>query len=46
MLDLLDRVQSSRIRGMLSSAVRVLRPQGGPEVTSLLARYEELPPGT
>ncbi|MET7952821.1 tetratricopeptide repeat protein [Streptomyces sp. NPDC019826] len=45
-LDLLDRVQSSRIRGMLSSAVRVLRPQGGPEVTSLLARYEELPPGT
>ncbi|WP_405694617.1 tetratricopeptide repeat protein [Streptomyces sp. NBC_01185] len=43
-LDLLDRVQSSRIRGMLSSAVRVLRPQGGPEVTALLARYEELPP--
>lgn len=45
-LDLLDRVQSSRIRGMLSSAVRVLRPQGGPEVTALLARYEELPPVT
>ncbi|MFJ9059098.1 tetratricopeptide repeat protein [Streptomyces sp. NPDC102409] len=43
-LDLLDRVQSSRIRGMLSSAVRVLRPQGGPEVAALLARYEELPP--
>ncbi|MFJ8866986.1 tetratricopeptide repeat protein [Streptomyces sp. NPDC102473] len=45
-LDLLDRVQSSRIRGMLSSAVRVLRPQGGPEVAALLARYEELPPAT
>ncbi|MFC8224567.1 tetratricopeptide repeat protein [Streptomyces sp. NPDC057287] len=45
-LDLLDRVQSSRIRGMLSSAVRVLRPQGGPEVAALLARYEELPPVT
>ncbi|MFE7749359.1 tetratricopeptide repeat protein [Streptomyces sp. NPDC057428] len=44
-LDLLDRVQSSRIRGMLASAVRVLRPRGGPEVTALLARYEELPPG-
>ena len=43
-LDLLDRVQSSRIRGMLASAVRVLRPRGGPEVTSLLSRYEELPP--
>ncbi|MFJ4837644.1 tetratricopeptide repeat protein [Streptomyces sp. NPDC088746] len=43
-LDLLDRVQSSRIRGMLASAVRVLRPRGGPEVTALLARYEELPP--
>ncbi|MFC9943225.1 tetratricopeptide repeat protein [Streptomyces pratensis] len=45
-LDLLDRVQSSRIRGMLASAVRVLRPRGGPEVTALLARYEELPPIT
>ncbi|WP_405662734.1 tetratricopeptide repeat protein [Streptomyces sp. NBC_01166] len=45
-LDLLDRVQSSRIRGMLASAVRVLRPRGGPEVTALLARYEELPPDT
>ncbi|MFI2783039.1 tetratricopeptide repeat protein [Streptomyces sp. ALB3] len=43
-LDLLDRVQSSRIRGILASAVRVLRPRGGPEVTALLARYEELPP--
>ncbi|MGW0787534.1 tetratricopeptide repeat protein [Streptomyces sp. NPDC002911] len=43
-LDLLDRVQSTRIRGMLASAVRVLRPRGGPEVTALLARYEELPP--
>ncbi|MFD4033617.1 tetratricopeptide repeat protein [Streptomyces sp. NPDC058637] len=44
-LDLLDRVQSSRIRGMLASAVRVLRPRGGPEVAALLDRYEELPPG-
>ncbi|MET9589554.1 tetratricopeptide repeat protein [Streptomyces sp. NPDC006516] len=43
-LDLLDRVRSSRIRGMLASAVRALRPRGGPEVTALLARYEELPP--
>ncbi|MEU9358092.1 tetratricopeptide repeat protein [Streptomyces sp. NPDC048301] len=43
-LDLLDRVQSSRIRGMLASAVRVLRPQGGREVAALLDRYEELPP--
>ncbi|MEU1124073.1 tetratricopeptide repeat protein [Streptomyces sp. NPDC005899] len=43
-LDLLDRVQSSRIRSMLASAVRVLRPRGGPEVTALLDRYEELPP--
>lgn len=45
-LDLLDRVQSSRIRGMLASAVRVLRPRGGPEVAALLDRYEELPPST
>ncbi|MEU1483724.1 tetratricopeptide repeat protein [Streptomyces sp. NPDC005752] len=44
-LDLLDRVQSARIRGMLASAVRVLRPHGGPEVAALLSRYEELPPG-
>lgn len=44
-LDLLDRVRSSRIRGILASTVQVLRPQGGPEVTALLARYEELPPG-
>lgn len=44
-LDLLDRVQSARIRGMLASAVRVLRPHGGQEVTALLSRYEELPPG-
>ncbi|MFD9498900.1 tetratricopeptide repeat protein [Streptomyces sp. NPDC060035] len=43
-LDLLDRVQSSRIRGMLASAVRVLRPRGGPEVAAFLERYEELPP--
>ena len=42
-LDLLDRVRSSRIRGMLAGAVRVLRPQGGPDVTTLLARYDELP---
>ncbi|WP_406395015.1 tetratricopeptide repeat protein [Streptomyces sp. NBC_00887] len=44
-LDLLDRVQSSRIRGMLESAVRVLRPRGGAEVVAFLERYEELPPG-
>ncbi|MFF2726451.1 tetratricopeptide repeat protein [Streptomyces sp. NPDC058008] len=44
-LDLLDRVRSARIRGMLASAVRALGPGGGPEVTALLARYEELPPG-
>ncbi|WP_406148813.1 tetratricopeptide repeat protein [Streptomyces sp. NBC_01012] len=43
-LDLLDRVRSSRIRGMLDGAVRVLRPRGGPEVAALLSRYEELPP--
>lgn len=43
-LDLLDRVQSSRIRGMLASAVRVLSPGGGPEVVAFLERYEELPP--
>ncbi|MFH9468650.1 tetratricopeptide repeat protein [Streptomyces clavifer] len=45
-LDLLDRVQSSRIRGMLASVVRVLRPRGGPEVAALLDRYEELPAST
>jgi tetratricopeptide (TPR) repeat protein len=43
-LDLLDRVQSARIRGMLASAVRVLRPRGCPEVSALLARCEGLPP--
>ncbi|AEN10187.1 MULTISPECIES: hypothetical protein [unclassified Streptomyces] len=41
-LDLLERVQSSRIRGMLSETVRALGPQGGPEVTALLNRYEAL----
>ncbi|MFE8006395.1 tetratricopeptide repeat protein [Streptomyces sp. NPDC057418] len=45
-LDLLGRVRSSRIRGMLASAVRVLRPRGGPEVAALLERYEELPRST
>ncbi|WP_069172907.1 transcriptional regulator [Streptomyces griseus] len=43
-LDLLDQVRSSRIRGMLASAVCVLRPRGGPEVAALLNRYDGLPP--
>lgn len=42
-LDLLRRVQSSRIRVMLTDTVRALRPQGGPEVAALLNRYEALP---
>ncbi|MCW8217774.1 MULTISPECIES: tetratricopeptide repeat protein [Streptomyces] len=42
-LDLLERVQSSRVRGMLATTVRALGPQGGPEVTALLNRYEALP---
>lgn len=40
-LDLLDQVQSSRIRGMLAEAVTVLTPRAGgtPEVTSFLDRH-------
>ncbi|MEV7232597.1 tetratricopeptide repeat protein [Streptomyces sp. NPDC051020] len=42
-LDLLDQVQSSRIRAMLSGAVRVLRAQrGSPEVAGLLERCGEM----
>ncbi|MEU0836683.1 tetratricopeptide repeat protein [Streptomyces sp. NPDC005969] len=42
-LDLLDQVQSSRIRAMLSEAVRVLRAQrGSPEVAGLLERCGEM----
>lgn len=41
-LDLLDQVQSSRIRAMLASAVRVLRAQSGsPAVTDFVSRYAE-----
>ncbi|MGW8486958.1 tetratricopeptide repeat protein [Streptomyces sp. NPDC055886] len=40
-LDLLTRVQSSRIRGMLAGAVRVLGSRAGaPEVSSFLTRHE------
>ncbi|MFJ6512144.1 tetratricopeptide repeat protein [Streptomyces sp. NPDC091406] len=46
-LDLLTRVQSSRIRGMLAGAVRVLGPRAGaPEVSSFLTRHESGPSGT
>ncbi|MEW2484981.1 tetratricopeptide repeat protein [Streptomyces sp. NPDC048411] len=42
-LDLLDQVQSSRIRAMLSGAVRVLQAQrGSPEVAGLLERCGEM----
>jgi hypothetical protein len=42
-LDLLDQVQSSRIRAMLAGAVRVLRAQrGSPEVAVLRERCGEL----
>lgn len=42
-LDLLDHVQSSRIRAMLAGAVRVLRAQrGSPEVAVLLERCGEM----
>ncbi|MFE2977670.1 tetratricopeptide repeat protein [Streptomyces sp. NPDC059258] len=45
-LDLLTRVQSSRIRGMLAGAVRVLGPRAGaPEVSSFLTRHESGPSG-
>ncbi|MET8060592.1 tetratricopeptide repeat protein [Streptomyces microflavus] len=42
-LDLLDRVQSSRIRGMVAGAVRVLegRPGGVPGAASFLTRHRE-----
>ncbi|MGW8884412.1 tetratricopeptide repeat protein [Streptomyces sp. NPDC055749] len=41
-LDLLDQVQSSRIRGMLASAVRVLRAQtASSAVTDFVDRYGE-----
>lgn len=42
-LDLLDQVQSSRIRAMLAGAARVLRAQrGSPEVAGLLERCGEM----
>jgi len=42
-LDLLERVQSSRIRGMVAGAVRVLeaRPGGVPGAESFLTRHRE-----
>ncbi|MFE9010776.1 tetratricopeptide repeat protein [Streptomyces cyaneofuscatus] len=42
-LDLLDRVQSSRIRGMVAGAVRVLEGRGGgvSAATSFLTRHRE-----
>ncbi|MFD4178213.1 tetratricopeptide repeat protein [Streptomyces anulatus] len=45
-LDLLTRVQSSRIRGMLAGAARVLEPRAGAApVASFLTRHRESPPG-
>ncbi|MFE7141550.1 tetratricopeptide repeat protein [Streptomyces sp. NPDC057644] len=45
-LDLLTRVQSSRIRGMLAGAVRVLGPRAGASgVSSFLTRHESGPSG-
>ncbi|MFE3389106.1 tetratricopeptide repeat protein [Streptomyces anulatus] len=45
-LDLLTRVQSSRIRGMLAGAARVLEPRAGAApVASFLTRHQESPPG-
>ncbi|MFJ6807904.1 tetratricopeptide repeat protein [Streptomyces anulatus] len=45
-LDLLPRVQSSRIRGMLAGAARVLEPRAGAApVASFLTRHQESPPG-
>ncbi|MET9663142.1 tetratricopeptide repeat protein [Streptomyces sp. NPDC006510] len=42
-LDLLDRVQSTRIRAMLAAAVEVLTQQRGvPEVRGFLERYAEM----
>ncbi|MCX4969534.1 tetratricopeptide repeat protein [Streptomyces sp. NBC_00654] len=41
-LDLLDRVQSSRIRGMLAGAARVLEPRSGAAgVAAFLARHAD-----
>ncbi|MEW2069387.1 tetratricopeptide repeat protein [Streptomyces sp. NPDC007346] len=42
-LDLLSRVRSSRIRGMVAGTVRVLeaRPGGGPGAASFLTRHRE-----
>ncbi|MFF9570717.1 tetratricopeptide repeat protein [Streptomyces sp. NPDC014685] len=49
-LDLLDRVRSTRIRAMLAGSVTALRPQRGtPEVREFLERYAEVsdtPSGT
>nr|WSU73763.1 tetratricopeptide repeat protein [Streptomyces anulatus] len=45
-LDLLTRVQSSRIRGMLAGAARVLEPRAGAAlVASFLTRHQESSPG-
>ncbi|MFD5350310.1 tetratricopeptide repeat protein, partial [Streptomyces anulatus] len=45
-LDLLTRVQSSRIRGMLAGAARVLEPRAGAApVGGFLTRHQESPPG-
>ncbi|HEY9437414.1 MAG TPA: tetratricopeptide repeat protein, partial [Streptomyces sp.] len=43
-LDLLDQVRSSRIRGMLADAARVLRAGGGAGVSGFLDRHAVLPP--
>ncbi|MFH9609206.1 tetratricopeptide repeat protein [Streptomyces sp. NPDC017448] len=43
-LDLLDRVQSSRIRGMLAEAARMLEPRAGAaDVAAFLARHGTFP---
>ncbi|MFI7287151.1 tetratricopeptide repeat protein [Streptomyces anulatus] len=45
-LDLLTRVQSSRIRGMLAGAARVLEPRAGAgPVASFLTRHQQSAPG-
>ncbi|MFH9391596.1 tetratricopeptide repeat protein [Streptomyces sp. NPDC017413] len=45
-LDLLARVQSSRIRGMLAGAARVLEPRAGAgPVAAFLTRHRESAPG-
>ncbi|MFJ9109253.1 tetratricopeptide repeat protein [Streptomyces sp. NPDC102283] len=44
-LDLLTRVQSARIRGMLAGAARVLEPRAGAgPVAGFLTRHQESPP--